>query len=223
MKSGMSLAGILVCLIILSGCTRKFAVVPQMKSFDFEVVDNYGDVNYEPIVDARSELEREGKVGGGCSGGRSGVMNLGDENYKNPLLPEFDNHLIAAIQNSRLFSNIDTQTNPTQDVYVFSSSLDRYLVTLDEAKAQQTQACIGGIIGAAIASSIDVTATTDIQLTGNLTRNNEEIWRHTITKQVVEHNDYGKTEKNTENCMGNAIGEACNELITELAIFLSSN
>ena len=218
MKNRLILLVIIISIVLLGGCARKFTVIPQMKDLEFTVVETYGDIAYTPIIDARSDFDKKGKVENSCSGGKSGVTHLGDKNYENELLPEFDNHLKAALNNSHLFSQIVT----AEGSYTFGSSLDKFHVVLDEAKAQQTQACIGGILGAAIASSVDVTATTDIQLTGILTKDGEELWRHTVSKQIKNTDDYGKTRQNAENSMGGAIGETCKELITELAKYLVS-
>ena len=195
-----------------------------MKDFEFSVSETFGTILYTPTVDSRSDFDREGKLESACSGGKSGITHLGDKNYENPLLPEFDDHLKKALQNSHLFSNVILPETGASADYTFSSSLEKYHVTLDEAKAQTTQACAGGgLLGAAIASGVDVTATTDIQITGMLRYGSEEIWRHTITKQIIERDNYGNTEANAERSMGNAIGDACKELITEMAKHLASN
>lgn len=76
---------------------------------------------------------------------------------------------------------------------------------------------------APIASSIDVTAITEIQLTGKLTKGDQEVWRYTVSKQIVERDKYGNTQENTERSMGNTIGEVCKELVTEMAKYLSQN
>ena len=70
---------------------------------------------------------------------------------------------------------------------------------------------------------MDVTATTDIQITGILKKGGEEVWRHTVTKQIIERDDYAKTRVNAERSMGEAIGETSRDLITELAKSLVSN
>lgn len=222
MKSRSVLIRIVLLLILITGCARQFTVIPHMKDYEFTVSETFGDVRYTPIVDTRSDLDKKGKVESSCSGGKTGVTHLGDKNYENDLLSEFDKHLKKSLTNSYLFSKVVSADSSLESIFTFSSSLEEYHVTLDEGKAQQTQACVGGIIGAAIASTVDVTATTEIQLTGKLTKGDEEVWRHTVTKQTVERDDYGKTRENTERSMGATIGESCKELITEMAKYFAS-
>lgn len=223
MKSRLVLIEIVLLLVLITGCVRKFTVIPQMKDYEFTVTETFGDVKYIPTVDARSDLDKKGKVESSCSGGKTGITHLGDKNYENALLPEFDKHLKTSLENAHLFSTVLPSESSSEATYIFSSSLEKYHVTLDEGKAQQTQACAGGgLLGAAIASSVDVTATTDIQLTGMLKEGDEEIWRHTITKQIIERDNYAKTKENAERSMGGAIGETCRDLITELAKYLAS-
>lgn len=223
MKNRLVLFGIVFLLILITGCARQFTVIPQMKDYEFTVSETFGFVKYTPTVDSRSDFDKKGKVEDACSGGKSGVTHLGDKNYENALLPEFDKHLKKSLENAHLFSTVLPKESSSEATYIFSSSLEKYHVTLDEGKAQQTQACAGGgLIGAAIASTVDVTATTDIQLTGMLKKGDEEIWRHTITKQIIERDDYAKTKENAERSMGGAIGETCRDLITELAKYLAS-
>ena len=223
MKNRLVLIGIVLLLILITGCVRKFTVIPSMKDYEFSVSETFGDLKYVPTVDSRSDLDKKGKVENICSGGKSGITHLGDKNYENALIPEFDEHLKKSLENAHLFSTVLPSESTSEANYIFSSSVEKYHVTLDEVKAQQTQACAGGgLIGAAIASSVDVTATTDIQLTGMLKKGDEEIWRHTITKQIIERDDYAKTRDNAERSMGGAIGETCRDLITEMAKYLAS-
>lgn len=223
MKNRLILITIVLLSVFVMECTRKFTVIPQMKDFEFSVSETFGDIAYVPIVDSRSDLDKKGKIESDCSGGKSGVTHLGDKNYENPLLIEFDKHLKKALENSHLFSRVIPAKGAPEATYTFNSSLEKYHVTIDEAKAQQTQACAGGgLLGAAIASTVDVTATTDIQLTGMLKKGDEEIWRHSVSKQIIERDDYGKTRENAERSMGGAIGETCKDLITELAKYMAS-
>jgi hypothetical protein len=209
-------------MLAFSGCTRKFTVIPQLNSLDFSVGKPYGAAAYVSMVDARDAIDKTGKQESICTGGKAGVMHLGDKNYRDTLIAEFDSTMKRSIINSRLFSPVADAKQASDSGYSFVSTLDKFHVTLDEGKAQQTQACIGGIIGAAIASSIDVTATTDVLVTGKLIKDKKEIWLHSISKQIIQRDIYAKTEKNAENSMGIAIGESCKELITEMAKFLST-
>jgi hypothetical protein len=213
---------VVIAAIVVSGCTRKFTVIPQLKNADFTVEKNYGEVVYYPMLDARDSIDKKGKVESTCSGGTAGVIHLGDKNYNNSLLNEFNKNLFNSVANSHLFSSVRDSTYASDSVYSFISSLDKFHVTLDEAKAQRTQACIGGLLGAVIASGIDVSASTDVQITGKLLKNKIEVWRQSISKQIVQHDSYAKAQKNAENSMGIAIAESCNDLITEMAKYLSA-
>lgn len=212
---------ILVICIAAIGCgPRQFTVLPEMKPTGFTVVEKFGTLGYVPVVDGRNEIDQKGQKPGACAMGDAGILILGDENYKIPLLPEIDKHMKKALSNSALFATIIDGT-PEDTNYFLKSSLDQFHVVLNEQKAQQTQACVGGILGAVIASSVDVEATTDIQLTGILLKGNEEIWRKSVSKHVLKVDDYSNTTKNLEKSMGEAIGECSKEIITQLAIFLS--
>ncbi len=220
MKNRIVLIGIVLLLILMTGCVRKFRVTPQLKNYEFTVSETFGDIRYTPIVDSRSDLDKKGKVENSCSGGKSGIIHLGDKNYENLLLIEFDKHLKLSLTNSHLFTNVESEKEAT---YTFNSNLEKYYVTLDEVKAKNTAACAGGgILGAIIASSVDVTATTEVQLTGKLTKGEEKVWQHTISQQIIERDVYGSTKENAEKSMGGAIGESCTELITEMAKYLAS-
>ncbi|MBU8922662.1 MAG: hypothetical protein KOO63_12660 [Bacteroidales bacterium] len=225
MKKRHVVLSILVACVLVQGCTRKFAVTSQMSDLDFTVSEPVASINYTPIVDSRPEIEKKGRVENGCSGGKSGVTHLGDKNYKNDLLPEFNDHLLIALQNSHLFTNINVveeTSTPADADYSFMASLESFHVMLDEAQAQNTQACIGGIIGAMIASKVDVTANIDVKLTGILKSDNVEVWRYTVIKHSSEIADYGKTKTNAELLMGNAIGDVSRDIISEMAKFLST-
>lgn len=148
MKKATLVIAIALVIILMTGCVRQFTIIPQMKDVEFSVTQTFGELNYNPIVDSRSDFDKKGKVESSCSGGKTGITHLGDKNYKNPLLTEFDKHLKTAIAKSHLFSSIDSTGKASMTAFTFGSSLDKYQVTLDEAKAQQTQACVGGIIGA---------------------------------------------------------------------------
>ena len=216
------LAMSLLCLILLSSCVRQFTVLPQMKSYDFTVTEKFGKLGYVPTIDTRSELDKNGQSPSSCAfSGNRGITVLGDKNYKNELLPEIDKHMKKALTESGLFKEV-IDDSPTNVDYIFRSELSQYYVVLNEQKAQDTQACVGGLIGAAIASSVDVEASTDISITGVFLKDSEEIWRKSITKNVLKIDDYSNTSKNTENTMGEAIGEGCKEIVTELATFLAS-
>jgi hypothetical protein len=202
MKKHHILFAVALAMLLMTGCTRKFLVASISKDFEFSVLAPYGNLSYTPVVDARSDLDRKGKV-------------------ENPLLVEFDRYLKIALNNSHLFLAIITNKDSSMASYTFKSSLDKYQVTLNEVQAQQTEACVGGLIGAAIASGIDVTAVTDIQLTGILLRGNQEVWNHTISKQITEEDTYAHAKENAEKSMATAIGETCKELITEMAKYLA--
>lgn len=214
--------GLLFAGIIATGCgPRKFLVRPQVKDFDFTVSKTFGTLAYIPLKDARDQFDKEGKIETSCFYGYTGIMHLGDQNYQPNLVNEFDTTLRVSLQNSHLFSDIGKQ-DLAQPGYTFSASLERFHVLIDEEKAVKTRACIGGLIGAAVAASIEVTAMTELKLTGRLTKGAEELWLHTVTKQITTTADYSDTELNAENSMGQAIGESCKDLITELAKYLSS-
>jgi len=193
-----------------------------MMSRDFTVIQKSGTLAYTPAADLRNELDKKGEKPGACGGGVSeGTLILGDENYKNPLLPEVDKHLKNSLLEAGLFTELLAESAPAAD-YVFKSTIDQFHVVLNESKAKNTQACIGGLLGALIASSVDVEATTDIQLTGILLKGNEEVWRKSMTKHAMKVDDYSNTEKNLEKCMGEAIGGCSKDLIAELARYLTS-
>jgi hypothetical protein len=217
------LAVISISMIVITGCgPRKFAVRPEMMSHDFTVVQKSGSLSYIPVVDLRNEQDKKGEKPGACGGGiGSGNLILGDENYKNPLLPEIDKHLKNSLLEAGIFTELLSESATNAD-YIFKSSVEQFHVFLNESKAQQTQACIGGILGSLIASSVDVEATTDIQLTGILLKGNEEVWRKSMTKHVLKIDDYSNTGKNLEKCMGEAIGACSKDLIAELARYLTS-
>lgn len=212
---------VFLIVLLLYGCgPRQFAVRPEMMPREFTVKEKFGTLVYKPVVDMRSEIDKKGDRPESCLGS-GGVLILGDENYKNPLLPEVDRHMRNSLLESGLFRDVLDESK-TNEYYIFKSTIDKFHVILNETKAQQTQACIGGILGAIIASSIDVEATTNIQLTGILMKGDEEVWRKIVSKQVVKIDDYSNTEKNLEKCMGEAIGKATKELITDLARYLAS-
>lgn len=199
-------------------------VLPQKKNLDFTVEGKFGKLLYSPVNDNRNELDRKGQAPGACGGGAPGVTVLGDENYRSPLLVEVDKHLKNSIYETSLFSEIiDKDSLASETDYKIKVNLDRFNVVLDEEKAQQTQACIGGFIGAAIAASIDVQATSDIAMTAVVYKGSKEIWRKSVSKRVVKIDDYAKTTTNAENAMGESIGEASKELVTELAKFMAAN
>ncbi|MDI6804567.1 MAG: hypothetical protein QME58_12110 [Bacteroidota bacterium] len=212
----------IICIGAIGCGPRQFTVLPEMKPTGFTVVEKFGTLGYIPIVDGRSEIDQEGQEPGACAMGEAGIIVLGDKNYKIPLLPEIDKHLKKAFYNSALFTQIIERT-PADENYLFKSSLNQFHVVLNEQKTQQTQACVGGILGAVIASSVDVEATTDIQLTGIFLKGNEEVWRKSVSKHVLKVDDYSNTTKNLENSMGEAIGECSKEIITQLAIYLSEH
>lgn len=222
MKNRIVIIGIVLLLILVTGCARQFRIIPQLKDYEFTVSETFGDIKYIPTVDSRTDFDKEGKIENSCTGGKTGITHLGDKNYENELLSEFDKHLKTSLTNSHLFSNVASLDSSLEVTYTFNSSLDKYHVTLNEVKAQQTQACVGGLIGAVIASTVDVTATTEVQLTGKLKKGEEEVWQHTISKQILELDDYSNTRYNAEKSMGGAIGESCKELITEMAKYLAS-
>ena len=214
---------IIVSLVTIVGCTRHFIIQPQNKACDFTVVEKFGKLHYVTVNDTRSELDRKGQSPSACGGGTPGVTVLGDENYHPKLLlPEIDTNLKTSIHETNLFSDISYDSTASESEYLIRTNLDQFYVVLNETKAEQTQACIGGVIGAAIAASIDVEATTDIKITGYLYQGNTEVWRKTVSKHIVKIDDYAKTKQNAEAAMGEAIGEASKELITEVAKYLAS-
>lgn len=217
------LIGISMASLLFVGCgPRQFAIRPEMFSHEFTVVEKFGKMVYTPVVDARNELDRKGEKPGACGGGPSeGTLILGDENYQNPLLQEVDKHLKASMLETGLFTSIVYDSDPDAS-YTFKCTLDQFHAVLNESKAQNTQACIGGLLGAMIASAVDVEAATDIQLTGILFSGQAEIWRKSATKHVTKTDDYSNTKKNLEKSMGEAIGSCSKELIASMAIFLSS-
>ncbi|TAK54776.1 MAG: hypothetical protein EPO24_12815 [Bacteroidetes bacterium] len=215
------IAGLII--LALTGCgPRKFYVKPEVKPQEFTVVEKSGTLAYTTISDARSDLDKKGEEPSSCGfSGNRGILILGDKNYKSPLLPEVDKHLKNALQSSGLFTQVTEEASPDAN-YVFKSSIDQFHVVINEQKAQDTQACIGGIAGALIASAVDVEGSTDVQLTGALFKGNDEVWRKSVSKNVTKMDDYSNTTQNVEKTMGDAIGEACKELVTELAKFLAS-
>jgi hypothetical protein len=210
------------CIILLAGCARKFTVTSAMKSFDFTVTEKLGKLGYVSPVDLRNKLDKKGQQPEACIfSSKRGTTVLGDRNYKNKLLPEFDQHLKKSLIESQLFTAILENDTSSTD-YVFRSNLEQFNVVLDETKAIDAQVCVGGIIGSAIASGIDVHATTDLRITGIVTKGGREVWRQTVSKHVVQTDDYKNTEHNAEFTMGEAIGEGSKELVTALAAFLAS-
>jgi len=211
-----------VCVILLAGCMRKFTITPATKSFDFTVADKFGKLGYVSPADLRSKLDKKGQQPTACIlSSKRGTTVLGDRSYKNKLLPEFDQHLKKALTESQLFTAILVNDTSNAD-YVFRSSLEQFNVVLDETKATDAQACAGGLIGGAIASGMDVHATTEIRITGVVTKGGREVWRQTASKRVFQTDDYKNTEHNAEFTMGEAIGEGSKELVTALATFLAS-
>lgn len=215
---------LLLALFSFSGCTRTFMVLPQKKNLDFTVQGRFGKLNYTPVTDNRNELDRKGQKPGACNGGAPGVTVLGDENYKTNVLHEINRHIKNSLLDANLFTEVIQLNEPGSDSdYRIKVSLDRFNVTLDEEKAVQAQACIGGFLGAAVAASIDVQATSDISLFAVLYKGNQEVWRKSASKRIVKIDDYGNTSTNAENAMGESIGEATKEIVTELAKYLATN
>lgn len=206
----------LIACMAMTGCAAKYEVIPQMKNLEFTVTEKFGELMYKSMADARGPLDRTGKVESDCSGGKSGIIHLGDKSYKVPLIFVFDSSLKNSLEDSNLFSIVSAQIS--EDTYVFSSSLDQFHVLIDQVNAQQTAACVGYLA----ASFVDVTATTDVKITAKLSKDNKEIWRQTIIKQAITRDNSSKSKRNAENCIGQAIGEACNEVINTLALYLSS-
>ena len=81
MKKYVLLFALILTIFVTAGCTRKFTVASISKDFDFSVVAPYGNVTCTPVIDARSDFDRTGKVESSCGGGTAGVMHLGDKNY----------------------------------------------------------------------------------------------------------------------------------------------
>jgi len=211
-----------VCVVLLAGCARKFTITSAMKSYDFTVTDKFGKLGYVSPADVRGKLDKKGQLPSGCIlSSKRGITVLGDKNYKNQLLPEFDQHLKKALTESQLFTAIIINDTSSAD-FVFRSSLEQFNVVLDETKAVDAQACAGGLIGGAIASGLDVHATTEIRIVGVVTKRGREVWRQTVTKRIFQTDAYKNTEHNAEFTMGEAIGEGSKELVTALATFLAS-
>ncbi len=220
-KTFLSLLFILT-IVFFVGCARQFSVIPQMKSYDFTVVDKFGAIYVTPTTDSRTALDKSGKIPSGCLFDENrGITILGDKNYRNELLLEINKHLKTALLESGLFTGVKND-NPNEADYTFKSNLDQFHVVLDETKALDTQACVGGLIGSLIASTIDVEAVTEIRITGVLFKGEEEIWRKSISKSSLMIDDYSNTSLNAERSMGDAIGSCCKDLVTELATYLAS-
>jgi hypothetical protein len=204
-----------VSLSLLQGCAKsKYSIDPELKPFQFQVMDDFGTLNYTPITDNRQLLEVEGQSG-------PDNLILGDDDYDFELIPIIEQHLRSSLEQSGLFSSI-IEGDSTRAEFTYKASLDRFFVMQDKTKISDANQM--GCIGMIAAQSTDVPTTTEIRITASLIENstNKELWRKIVTKKIDRVDVLRKTTSQTTDSMSEAISSCCNELVTEIAKFMAS-
>jgi hypothetical protein len=208
---------VLIGILFVIGCAspRQFAIIPSERSLEIETPQTFGTCKYEPSSDERTMMDRTGQGSNGAE------TQLGDQNYSNPLLPAFDIHMKTTLQKSGIFSEL-VGPDALDAPFSFKATINQFLVLMDEQSARNTESCVGGMIGSALAANVDVEANTLVTITGSLLENGIEVWNKSVQKQMLTVNDFANTYNNTQDSMAHALGEACKELVEELAGYLNS-
>jgi hypothetical protein len=227
-KHLIRLCCVLTCMMLLFGCAKKTKYLISPKSFEFESTAKiqHGSLYYKQMIDSRDEKEREGSTKSSCLGGEKYSDVLGDADYAYALATEIDIYIKNGLSESDLFTQINDAPTPGSE-FTFESTLNRFHVYVNESEARTAKEMgtffCGGLVGGAMAKQKDVETTTDISITGVLFKGETEVWRQTVTHNVVTVEKFPDRKINVENSMGIAIGECCTKLINDLAMFLEGD